>query len=179
MKLFSALFIVVLLAGSVQAQGLFGERPEPGQMPSRFVRVDGVDAGFLASSDGPLTSVRLARGTCVLDRIRFGVAACELTVGGGGDWPTDMRLLVHAGYTLWSRPKKTGCFWSSVPDVYAEAACGIMDANWQVSPTFRASVGCDIDYFGVGGRVEAGWLSLHEELYIGAQVRLLTFGIGF
>jgi hypothetical protein len=105
-----------------------------------------------------------------------------------------MSLPVRVGFTIWSNPKATWLVWGHVPQVYAEVSGTLWETGpW--SPSLRAlgvraSLCCDVDYFGVGARAEAGVFSLPIEeywrfgnrvtaLYFGIQLRALTFGIGF
>jgi hypothetical protein len=192
-----AVFGLCLLAVSVQAQDLFGGPPEPGQMPSRFVKIDGVDAGYALFAHGvPPVSIRLGRATCVLGKVRAGFALME-TWWSLDEWTSDVMLPVHFGYTIWSKPKHTWLFYGALPEVYAEVSgslwnTGTRSDQWfKYEPSFRASACCEADYYGVGVRLETGVLNIDTETqyswvpsrrwfpYVGFHVRLLTFGIGF
>jgi hypothetical protein len=183
------LLAACLLVGSLSAQGLFGGQAEEGQMPSRFIRFDALDIGPYTSQhylQGPIW-LGIAKATCVLNRLRFGVAGTQLFMCGD-DWPSELTVYVHAGYSVWSRPVKTAFFYGAAPDVYFEAGCGFYQGNleldpqyWVFDPGAKVALCCDLDYYGVGAKAEIGWLSDRwgPGLYAGFQVRLLTFGIGF
>ncbi len=203
MRLFRPFVRVVLLAVCLLAAapalgaGLFGGPPEPGQMPSRFVRFDGVNAGYALFAHGiPPASIRVGRATCVLGRFRAGVALME-TWWSLDEWTSDVLLPVHVGYTIWSRPRRTWFFYGSLPEVYAEVSGSLWntsarsDQSFRYEPSVRASVCCEADLYGVGARLETGVLNTDTETqyswvpsrrwfpYVGFHVRLLTFGIGF
>ena len=185
-----------LLAGSVQALGLFGEGAESEEIPSRFVQVEGAAVGMLFSPTAPTPPVftyRLAGVTCVLNRLRVGLSYAE-SYTAISDWSAYMFLPVRVGFTIWSNPKATWLVWSHVPEVYAELGGTLWDTGpWSPSlraSSIRASLCCDVEYFGVGARAEAGVFSFPIEeqwhrgsritaLYFGVQLRALTFGIGF
>jgi len=94
----------------------------------------------------------------------------------GGD---PIRFLpVHIGYDLVHNPVKTWFFYSAVPNIYAEVSVSAF------LPVIKPSLVCDLDFYGVGLRAEAGayagWLLQWQAyLYASAQIRLLTFGIKF
>jgi len=181
----------LLAATTCAASGLFGGPPEPGQMPSRFVRFDGYDAGMVLWCALPKRYgvdyqfwFRLAKVTVILDRVRFG-AAIHDTYAELEGWSGDMMLPLHVGYTFFSRPEKTQFFYGVVPDIYAEVS-----GSFVFAPAIRAAVCCDVDYGGVGARFEMGWADIKRRydatrtsrtsfLYAGLQLRILTFGIGF
>jgi hypothetical protein len=185
------LFAACLLAAApALAAGLFGGPPEPGQMPSRFVRMDGLDMGFVGTSGWPGYSGKLGKVTCKLGRVRFGMTVVEsyaetdLGSGGAGQF-----LPVQVGYTLWSWPRKTWFFYGAVPDIYAEAGVGVLDLEFNFRTLLRMSVCCDVDYYGLGAGLEAGWLSIpfyiggrqkhYSTFYFCVKARVLPFGIGF
>jgi hypothetical protein len=197
------LFAACLLAAAPgSAAGLFGGPPEPGQMPSRFVRFDGMDHGLWLwtgwpqrAGGWPQWSIRLAKVTIILDRVRFGAALGD-GYGPFDDWSGDMMLPLHVGYTLLSRPKRTWFFYGAVPDIYAEVSGSLWDSDPQSSsilsfrfdPALRVAFCCDVDYYGLGIRLEGGWADIRRHLgptprisflYAGLQLRVLTFGIGF
>jgi hypothetical protein len=190
------LLAACLLAAPVQAQGLFGGQAEEGQIPSRFVEVDGLAVGMSLSPTAPtppIFATRLASVTCVLNRFRFGLSYAE-SYNSFDEWSAYMSLPVRVGFTIWSNPKATWLVWGHVPAVYAEVSGALWEAGpWSPSlraSSVRASLCCDVDYFGVGARAEAGVFSLPIEehwrfgnrvtaLYFGIQLRALTFGIGF
>ncbi len=182
----------LLAAAPAVGAGLFGGPPEPGQMPSRFVRFDGLDDGPCFWNGPPLLLGRLAGVTVILNRVRFGAALLDGYAEFDG-WQCDMTLPLHVGYTFFSRPKKTQFFYGVVPDIYAEVSgspwgsqSGILDFGFE--PALRVALCCDVDYYGLGIRLEGGWADIRRHLgptprisllYAGLQLRVLTFGIGF
>jgi hypothetical protein len=56
----------LLAAEMCMASGLFGGPPEPGKMPTRFVRFDGLDDGPCFWNGPPLLFGRLAGVTVIL-----------------------------------------------------------------------------------------------------------------
>lgn len=189
----------LLAAETCTAAGLFGGPTEPGQIPSRFVRVEVLDVGAVPWSrftgkDGglaPALSGRLAKVTVVLARFRIGAAFAEWYTTFD-DWGGDMRFPLHVGYTLYSAPRRTWLLWSAVPEVYFEASGSLLTEGsslaCRLGPGVRAALCCDADYYGLGVRFEAGWVDIHRDLaltprvsflYAGLQLRFLTFGIGF
>ena len=196
MKLRLFLLAACLLAASVQAQGLFGGQAEEGQIPSRFVEVEGVAAGMFfcpITPTPPIFPSRVASVTCLLNRFRFGLSYAE-SYGSLYEWSALMMFPIRVGFTIWSNPKATWLVWGHVPAIYAEVSGTLWEAGpWSPSlryPNARASLCCDVDYYGVGMRAEGGVFSfpLSEHwrfgnritaLYFGIQLRALTFGIGF
>ena len=184
----------LLAAAPALGGGLFGGPPEPGQMPSRFVRFDGLDEGMLLWNGLPLLSARMAGVTVILNRVRFGAALVD-GYGEFDDWSGDMMLPLHVGYTLSSSPKKTWLCYGVAPDVYAEASGSLWDSDPQVGdisfrfePALRVALCCDVDYYGLGVRFEGGWADIYRDfgqtprisfVYAGLQLRFVTFGIGF
>jgi len=196
MRLPSPLVRVILAAACLLTAvpafgvGLFGGPPEPGMIPSRFVRVAGVDAGVLfAQSD--MQRLRLADVTCILGRARLGVGLVEIVgTSLGADEPfSGMLLPAHIGYTLWSRPVKMGGLYGVVPDVYLEAGGGWFALHTPYHGlAARAAICCDVDYYGFGVGVDAGVMTVPPEyrtssrgyaVYAGMRLRVLTFGVGF
>ena len=192
-----AVLVVTCLLAAVPAlgAGLFGGPPEPGQMPSRFVRFEGWAAGPCFRNSPPLLLGRLAGVTLTLNRLRFGAALLDGYEEFDG-WQCDMTLPLHVGYTFFSRPKKTQFFYGVVPDIYAEVSGSPWSAasrsdvlGFSFEPALKAALCCDVDYGGVGARFELGWADIHRDfagptsrmsfLYAGLQVRFLTFGIAF
>ena len=180
----------LLAAAPAVAEGLFGGPPEPGQMPSRFIRFDAIDAGFLsATTPMPgLAALDVADITCVLGRARLGIALADFMGADAiDDWWGGTLLPVHIGYTLWTTPKKTAFFYGVVPDVHTEATGGWFGLHSANTLYLRAAVCCDVDYYGFGGRLEAGAFlpgsyttpDWSVAVYAGLRIRLLTFGIGF
>ena len=192
------LLAVCLLASSVQAQGLFGAHTEPGAIPSRFIRFGGIDYGlFCQAGRHPGVAARMASITCVVNRIRVGISLAESHTELDG-WSSSMMLPLHAGFTLWSNPMRTWLCYGVVPDVSVEVRGSLWDSGsaarivgFRFGPSVIVAACCDIDYFGLGLRVETGWLNVwnnHPEhgdgsrasgVYAGLQLRLLAFGIGF
>lgn len=181
----------LLVAAPALAEGLFGGPPEPGKIPSRFVRVEGVDAGLLFTQSGDgLQRLRLADVTCILGRVRFGAGFAEIVGNSlGADEPfAGMLLPLHIGYTLWSRPARTGFLYGVVPDVYLEAGGGWFALHTPFDgPAARLAICCDVDYYGFGVGLDAGALtspprysysSREYALYACLRLRVLTFGIG-
>jgi hypothetical protein len=123
------LLAACLLTGSVQAEGLFGERAEPGQMPSRFVQFELVsDATILTSHWSRLVSSdNFLRVTYQAGRLRAGLSAGEFWMDGVlRDWNHLTILPVHAGFVIWSNPKKTWLCYGQVPNVYVQATGGFI-----------------------------------------------------
>ncbi len=191
------ILIAVCLLAAVPAlgTGLFGGPPEPGKMPSRFIRFDGLDDGPCFVNGPPLLMGTLAGVTVMLNRVRFGAALLDGYAEFDG-WSGNMVLPLHVGYTFFSRPEKTKFFYGAVPDVYAEVSgspcgpdslTGVLGLRY--GPALKVALCCDVDYGGVGARFETGWADIHRDyagptsrvsfLYAGLQVRILTFGIGF
>jgi hypothetical protein len=181
----------LLAAMPALGAGLFGGPPEPGKMPSRFVRFEGLADGPCFVNGPPLLMGRLAGVTVMLNRVRFGAALDEGYAEFDG-WSGDMMLPLHVGYTLLSRPKKTLLFYGAVPEIYAEASGSLWGPMlaFEFEPALRVALCCDVDYGGVGARFEMGWADIKRHydasrtsrtpfIYAGLQVRLLAFGIGF
>ena len=151
--------------------------------PSRFIKLDVVDAGFIAFQGPDYGSGQggvLLKATYQLNRFRFGAAATEfwgdIADGPAGPVPVPMGPSVYAGFTIWHNPKKTSFFYGAVPDVYAEVGASIPYRK----PILKAALACDLDYYGIGLRAETGgylnpWHG--NTLYFALQLRLLTFGI--
>ncbi len=186
-------FGLCLLAGSLPAQGLFGGPPEPGQMPTRFLRFDIVtDYTILTSLPTRLVSMdRFADATYQTGRFLGGLSLAEYWVEGvQRDWYYFALLPVHVGFVLWSNPKRTVFFYGQVPNIYVQVTGSlpsygyVSEFHW-ASPTVRAALCCDLDYYGVGIGLEAGWFNLHPAeandpgAYAAVKVRLGAFGIGF
>jgi hypothetical protein len=182
------LLAACLLAGSLQAQGLFGGRAEEGQIPSRFIRIEGVAAGTGWPFIGHVSAGKLS---CLLGKVRFGMTGLELHYT---DLPPDGYVMpVSAGYTLWSRPVPSGLpasipTYGMVPDIYAEATCSWLTTWGKLRPSLRAALCCDVDWLGVGVGLEAGltwlyrtttWPGPWDHVYAGLRIRAITFGIGF
>jgi hypothetical protein len=175
---------VCLLAASVQAQGLFGDRAEPEEMPSRFVRFDAADLGAVAFPGRlsyPLICGALLKATCQWNRCRLGVAMAEAGVdpsdGTLGPAPVNMTVPVYVGYDIWHNPKRTWIFYGAAPALYAEVG-----ASFVYLVTIKTALACEVDYYGLGLRAEAGtyWMPGQDCLpFVSAQVRLLTFSTGF
>ena len=189
---FVLLAACLLAAVPALGAGLFGGPPEPGRMPSRFVRFDGMDAGLLFTQSGDqLQRLRLADVTCILGRVRFGVGLVEIVgTSLGADEPfAGMLLPVHTGYTLWSKPVGMGFLYGVAPDVYLEAGGGWFALHTPFDgPAVRLAICCDVDYYGLGVGFDAGALTLPPRysnssreyaLYACLRLRVLTFGIGF
>jgi hypothetical protein len=114
-------------------------------------------------------------------------------------WEAGMLAPIHVGFTLWSNPKATGPVWGAVPDVYIEASASMWgieaDAllfdrkfvpSYYTGLRVRAALCCDVDYYGLGARLEFGAISMQEDsyyrvrsLYFGLQLRGLALGVGF
>ena len=185
------LFAACLLAAApaLAAEPTFPFGPPGGEsesdpMPTRFVRFDAADVGCVVF-EGPYYGQGqggvFLKATFQWNHPRIGAAAAEvwgdIADGAAGPVPIPMALPVYVGCDLWHNPKQTWDFYSAVPDIYAEVGVSL------VSPTIiKAALACDVDYYGVGLRVEAGGYvnpSYENTLYAALQLRLLTFGIGF
>jgi hypothetical protein len=183
-----------IVAAPAMASGLLGGPPEPGQMPSRFVRFEGLADGPCFWNGPPLLFARLAGVTVMLNRVRVGAALVDAYAEFDG-WSGNMVLPLHVGYTFFSRPEKTKFFYGAVPDVYAEVSgspwgpgsvTGVL--GFRYGPALKVALCCEVDYGGVGARFETGWADIYRDsgstsrmsfIYAGLQMRLLTFGIGF
>ena len=186
----------LLAAAPAVATGLFGGPPEPGKMPSRFIR-------FELASIGPgpgYIMIRALKASCVLGQFRFGLAALDNAGLTEEDlwWITatpfdDMLVPVHVGYTLWSRPVRSPLpasvrTYGVVPDVYVEASGSLLSSDARFRPTARAALCCEIDYSGVGAGAEAGFMTEPRGQYpsgrlgsffVALRLRLLAFSVGF
>ena len=78
------ILIAVCLLAAVPAlgTGLFGGPPEPGKMPSRFIRFDGLDDGPCFVNGPPLLMGTLAGAVKVAPLA--GLVMLTVGVGGGG-----------------------------------------------------------------------------------------------
>ena len=194
----------MLAATPALGAGMFGGPPEPGQVPTRFVRVDGFDMGVWTTRDvfvGPAgVWGKMASITVVLNRMRFGVSYAYI-FSALDWWGGDMALPLHVGYTLYSAPKKTCLFWSNAADVYLEASGSLLaslsgEVFGSLGPGLRVALYMDDEYYGLGTRLELGWATIHASgnvdppgpwqgnarlsfFYAGIQLRFVTFGIGF
>jgi len=188
------LLAVCLLVGSLQAQGLFGDPPELGQMPSRFIRFEALSLGVqgAAATERRVDHFvwlaggsRLADATLLWHRLRVGIAA--LDAWGPGYGQGTALVPVHIGFTILSRPRRLWRVYSMAQDAYVEATGSLWRRPLAYEPSVRVAMGCAWDFFGVGLRLEAGWGAYGDNtiqrnesvVYAGLQVRLLTFGIGF
>jgi len=183
MKLKPLLFAVCLLTAPVLGAGYFGGPPEPGKMPTRFVRIEALAVGMqLAGGDLGGITTRVARVTCVGGHFRVGAALWDMVQLSPAAMPE-----VHVGFNLLTVPRRTWFFYGAAPDLYVEAAGGF--SNF-LSGYFYGKLlaGCDVDYYGLGASLETGvatWYSvdgrysLGISLFAGFRLRLLTLGIGF
>ena len=169
-------------------------------MPQRFLKVEAIALGgqleaatqSIASAPRGYTSwaafhYRLASITYTWRRLRVGGAVLD---GYGLSPSGDALLPVHVGFTLSSRPRKTWRVYSTLPDAYVEATASFADVSSRfdpIAPNVRVALACDWDFFGAGARLEAGWVIYRfldyvgrgeSVVYAGAQLRLVTFGIG-
>jgi hypothetical protein len=183
--LLAACLLAATLAVAAETGNLFGTPGgELDVVPHRFIRFDVADVGMVAfrgpyygSGQGGV----FLKATCQWNRFRFGAAGAEfwgdIADGPAGPVPISMVLPVYVGYDLWYIPRRTGDFYGAVPDVYVEAGVNL------VPPIIvKAALSCDVDYYGVGLRAEAGGYvnpSYENTLYVALELRLLTFGIGF
>jgi hypothetical protein len=190
------LFAACLLAAApALAAGLFGGPPEPGKMPTRFVRFDALDVGeFVPLGDWPAMSAHVASVTCVLNRVRFGVTAADLYTAIDF-WDGCVVLPVHIGYTIVSNPKATWRLWGAVPDVHVDAIGSFWENrdtdSWppslKYSPTIELALCCDVDYYGLGTSLRVGGYKSaaigyevgDSGLFAELRLRVVTFGIGF
>jgi hypothetical protein len=178
----------LLAAAPALAAGLFGGPPEPGQMPTRFIRVEVSGSGF--SFPFGLTG-ELLKATLVAGRLRVGTSAAEGYTWNGMTGGAVAYLPVRVGLTLFTAPRKTLCFYSMSPDVHAEVAAAFLTMG--MVPFVRGSLYAGIEGYGVGIGLEAGVMSLgwgvgdwHEHSfermtypYVALRLKFLTFGIGF
>jgi hypothetical protein len=173
-------FAILACAGLASAglydNGSLGQyEDKSSEMPQRFVRLDVADAGFTLAGDTKLLCGRFLRMTSEQEYLRLGFAFAEGMVDD--DAGLTMMLPVYVGANIWSLPRKTWFFCGAVPEVYGEVGMSFI-----YGVRVKAVAGCDVDYYGVGVRVEAGVLAgsgLAVTPFVSAQVRLLTFGIGF
>lgn len=184
------LLVLALLAcaGAAGAEpydnGSLGRYDELPGMPTRFVRFDAADVGYAAFTD-PNTPMgfggQFVKATFQWNRLRFGAAFAEGWVVTSDFEPGPlMGAPVYVGYDLWHNRKRTWFFYGAVPDVYAEVGMSFV-----YTTLFKAALCCDVDYYGVGVKAEAGrYVFLDENSdastwFACLQLRLLTFGIGF
>ncbi len=178
------LLAACLLAGSVQASGLFGGPHEPGQMPSRFIRLDAVEYG-MSFWLGDHFRIGKVEGLLGRGRVGLSVADAYFIIDGrsGG-----VLAPVHVGFSLFSIPRKAAFFWSRAPDIYIEAEGGFISPSG-IQPMAQVLLRADMDYYGIGLGLEAGWATIvmeeagHaercNEFHAGFLLRALTFGLGF
>ena len=183
------ILIAACLLAAVPAlgAGLFGGPPEPGQIPSRFIKCELLDYG--ASFPFGFTGEQL-KVTFVTGRIRVGVSAGEgytwnFWTGGGVAY-----VPVHVGFSLFTEAHKTLFFYNMAPDVHAEMATAL----WMTGmvPFVRGSLYAGVEGFGVGIGLETGVMSLgwgSSDLrkrasferwtypYVALRLKFLTFGI--
>lgn len=190
----------LLAAAPALGAGMFGGPPEPGKMPSRFVRFDGVDMGpWMTPIDVPVglppVLFEVARVTVVLNHVRLG--ASFVKEFSGDFWSGNMVFPLRVGYTLFSAPRKTCLFWSDLADVYLEATGSLLASGsgslfGGLKPGFTLALCGEAEYYGLGARLEVGWADIHADIdvgpwkmsrvsffYVGLQLRFVTFGIGF
>jgi hypothetical protein len=164
--------------------GPFGGPPEPGKIPSRFIRFDGIDYGLLFLEPGVASlSLRVTRAECTLGRFRFGVTCFGLHQSHDEVGDTKVTLLApHVGFSLWSRPRAFWIFYGTAPDIYLEVETSPLTKLIGFDYSSRASLCCSVDYLGVGlvaegGLISANWRTLAP--YLGLHFRLPTLGVGF
>ena len=173
----------MLAAAPALGAGMFGGPPEPGKIPSRFIRIEGAAVGGLFETGGSQVALsgRIARVTCVLGAARVGFGYLD-DIGRPMSWGEEMLWPVHIGFNIWSNPRPTRLAYGTVPDVYFEAVVSMWSppvARYEHHPNSRLALCCDVDYYGVGARAEFGYMVGRGALYAGVQFRALTFGIGF
>jgi hypothetical protein len=158
---------------------------------SGFIKVDVASGGLFCTTREvdfpPGANVRFGKVTYSSGRLRFGLAvfdAYSTYLKNGGV----MVLPVHAGFTIWSNPRPFWTLYGQLPDIYMEVSGSCWPLFGGFAPMARAAICCDVDYCGVGARVETGVLAnwrypdypeKHYSVFIGLQLRVLTFGIGF
>jgi len=171
-------FALLLSAATLTSATDFGA--EVPQKPTRLIKFDLLDAGLAwFASEWVATPVRVLQCTYTCQSIRIGASVAEAYRMPNYDGGESMLACARAGYTLWSRPVRTGFCYGAVPDVYAEACLGFLNALATFRPVARLALTGDIDIYGVGARVESGWLTGQGNgLYLSFQLRLLTFAIG-
>jgi hypothetical protein len=184
----------LLTAVPASGAGLFGGPTEPGQVPSRFIKVDALDVGaFVPFGDWPAMSAHVVSVTCVIDRIRFGVTAADY-YAAIDFWGSCVVLPVHVGYNLVSNPKATCLLWGAVPDVHVDAIGSLWKNRhtdkWppslQYCPALEFAICCDVDYYGLGAGLRIGAYNSRaigygqdKGFFAELRLRVLTFGIEF
>jgi hypothetical protein len=181
--------LVISLLGAAapaSADGLFGDDDMRPEMPSRFLKFEplGLGTGTLE------IEVLLLKATCD-GPFRIGIAAAEgFAVPDMFD--AQMFAPVHVGYTLWSNPRRSTFFYGMVPDVYVELSATPFggDNVFTLKPAVKLVLCCDIDYYGLGAGLEAGWINItrydlytswpdrYKYFYFAVRLRALPFGIG-
>jgi hypothetical protein len=159
------LLYAVLLALSPPAT------PGKQAVPSRFIHMEVLSLDALYDPSSPnfttprLFAIRVLKFSCSLDRVRFGLAPVEAgAFMSAGTQPVGLTTLlpVYVGYDLYRNPKKTLLCYSMVPDIYVEGTWFAlpMDAD---QPCLRFMVNAEVEYFGLGAGLEAGYLVANQK----------------
>jgi hypothetical protein len=134
-----------------------------------------------------MAHVRALRTEYWTGRIRVGVAFAELHSVPLYDVAGAIAP-VHVGFSFASRSRKTAFFYGMVPEIRAEATLGLDPSGWEL--LLRAALVGEIDYYGFGLALEAGYLTAEfsdvhgswepyrvHRVYVGARVRTLALGL--
>ena len=156
----------------------------PSKRPTVFIRFDALDlgaVGFQGPWYGSGQGGALLKVVGQWGRARVGLAYLEgwgdIADGVAGPVPIPMPWTVSAGFDIWHNPKRTAFFYGDVPDLYVELGQSLADRYIS-----KAALVCDVDYYGVGLRMEGGEYfspKYHNTAYFAVMIRVLTFGIGF
>jgi hypothetical protein len=151
----AVLALILVCAGAAGAgpydNGSLGQYDDKSsEMPQRFLKFDVADAGLTLAGDTKLLCGRFLRMTYEQEHLRAGFAYAE-GIGDfvGSDEGLTMLLPVYVGANIWSLPRKTWFFYGAVPEVYSEVGMSFI-----YGIRVKAVVGCDVDYYGIGVRVE-------------------------
>ena len=161
----------------------YAETAEP---PPKFVQGEllsvGMDFGTESVSSTSVTA-RLLAFTYSSGGFRAGIAALEAHLWSFTDPEfLGMFLPMRVGVNLLQNPKKTAFFYGFVPSSYAELTVAPIALAPAVAA--RLAVGCEVDYYGIGIRAEAGackcivwdgsFGDLYDYAYVGMRLRLFT-----
>ncbi len=163
-------------------------------VPNRFIHLEPASLGTIYDADAPnsttprVLSIRVLKLSCSLGRARFGFAPVEAGAFMGHGHPatgTGGALPLFLGFDLFRNPKRTLLCYSMVPDVYLEGAWFPIPVV-PGQPLLRFTVNAEVEYYGLGIGLEAGYLTANEQdlgrVHIfgaGFRLRLLPGNFGF
>jgi hypothetical protein len=140
-----------------------------------------LEASYDASSPNFTTprtfSFRGLKFSCLLSRVRFGLAAVESRAFMNPGSPTYGMagfLPVYAGFDLYRNPKRTLLCYTMVPDIHVEGAWyPLLYAARQ--PCLRFTLNAEVEYYGIGAGLELGYAAMDQ--YNAGPIHV--FGAGF